>query len=92
MVPENAIGYRMDSSCNASSWKNNAYSYTNITSLFKGDSIIENNEYFSASVYCFVSKDFTGNWARLSTEGDVSGRIVNNYDFNKKGEWQKLSY
>ena len=91
IVPENSIGYKMDNTSNASTWSNNVYSYTNISSLFQGDSITANNEFYYASVYCFVSKDFDGSWARISAEGGASGKIVHEYDFNKKGVWQKLS-
>lgn len=91
IVPKNSIGYRMDNTCNASTWNNNAYSYTNISSLFQGDSIKALNEFYYASVYCFVSKDFDGTWARISAEGGAYGKIIQQYDLNNKGVWQKLS-
>jgi hypothetical protein len=90
IVPKNSIGYKMDSTCDASTWSKNAYSYTDISSLFQGDSIAANNEYYYASVFCFVSKDFDGTWARISTEGGVSGKSIQEYDLTKKGTWQKL--
>lgn len=90
IVPENSIGYVMDSTCDASTWNNNAYSYTNISSLFKGDSITDKNGTYNASVYCFVSNDFDGIWARISAEGKVSGNTYQEYDLNKKGTWQKI--
>ena len=91
IVPEYSIGYKMDNKCDAATWKNNAYSYTDISSLFQGDSIRSQNEYYYASVYCFVSEDFDGTWAYIFTEGALSGENVQPYDFNKKGEWQKLT-
>jgi hypothetical protein len=91
IVPENSIGYKMDRTCDASIWNDNAYSYTNISNLFKGNTITTNNEFYYASVYCYVSKDFDGSWARISAEGEVSGKINKAYDLNKKGVWQKLS-
>ncbi len=91
IVPKDAIGYKMDSTSNASTWSNRAYSYSNISSLFQGGSITKANEFFYASVYCYVSKDFNGTWARISTEGNVSGKIKQEYNLTKKGEWQKLN-
>jgi hypothetical protein len=91
IVPKNSIGCKMDRACYASTWNNNAYSFTNISSLFQGDSITSKNEFYYASVYCYVSKDFDGSWARISTEGEVSGKNIKEYDLNKKGIWQKLS-
>jgi len=91
IVPENSIGYKMNRTGEASTWNNNAYSYTDISRLFIGDPSLEKTEFYFASVYCFVSKDFDGNWARISTEGEVSGKTLHEYDLNKKGFWQKLN-
>lgn len=79
IVPKNSIGYLMDNTCNVSSWNNNAYSFTNISSLFQGDSIKALNEFYYASVYCFVSKDFDGSWARISAErrGGLGNFFIN---------------
>ena len=90
MIPSDAIGYRMDSTCNASTWNNNAYSYTNIDRLFEGDMACTDLDHFYSSVYCYVSKDFNGTFVRISTEGNVSGKIVQQYDLEKKDSWQKL--
>jgi len=90
IVPKNSIGYKMDRTVDGSTWDNNAYSYTDISSLFQGDSIIATNILFFASVYCFVSKDFDGTYVVISTEGEVSGKTIQEYDLNKKGIWQKL--
>jgi hypothetical protein len=91
IVPANSKGYRMDRSCDASSWDNNAYSYTDISHFFEGDYKLRFNEFFYSSVYCFVSKDFNGDWARISVEGNDSGQTMQEYDLKKKGTWQKLS-
>jgi hypothetical protein len=90
IVPENSIGYKMDSTCNASTWGNNAYSYSDISSLFKSDSATITNKTYCASVYCYVSKDFDGTLVRIYIEGVVSGEIMHEYDLSRKGTWQKL--
>ncbi len=90
IVPKGSVGYKMDMTSNATVWSNNAYSYTNISSLYH-DGSLKSNEFFYASVYCFVSKDFDGSWAHISTEGKVSGKTIQEYDMNRKGVWQKLS-
>jgi len=90
IVPKNAIGYKMDKTCNADSWRNNAYSYTDISGLLQADSFPVKNKSFYASVYCFVSKDFNGAYAQIAAEGEASGNIIQNYNLNKKGTWQKL--
>lgn len=43
------------------------------------------------SVYCFVSDDFDGTWARLSVDGNNDGKTAAYYDQNRKGTWQYLS-
>lgn len=86
IVPEKAKGYLMDSTCNASSWDNNAYSYSKIF-----NSEVEENSKLIASVYCFVSEDFDGTWVKLRCEGDCHGNIESWYNLNNKGCWQKLS-
>lgn len=44
-----------------------------------------------ASVYCYVSEDFSGDGARIFSRGSVSGNTSCNYDLGRKGEWQKLN-
>jgi hypothetical protein len=90
IVPTGVIGYKMDNTCNASTWSNNAYSFTDIASLFQGDSIPGKEQYYYASVFCFVSKDFDGTWAVLSDGGGALGNIVSKYNLFDKGTWQKL--
>jgi hypothetical protein len=91
IVPNKSIGYKMDSSCDASTWSNNAYSYTDISNLYKSDSKTGDNEFYDASVYCYVSNDFDATWAYIFTEGATSGKAVQSYDFNRKGVWQRLN-
>lgn len=91
IVPIGSKGYKMNSTCNASTWNSNAYSYTNIASLFQGETITKNNEFYFASVYCYVSADFDGSWARISTDGEAFGKTIQTYDLNRKAVWQKLS-
>lgn len=91
VLPENSVGYKMDRLSKASTWDDNAYSFTNISNLYKGDSITADNEYLYASVYCYVSKDYDGDWAKILAGGKVSGKTFQEYDLNKKGVWQKLS-
>ncbi len=85
IVPKNTKGYLMDSTCNANTWNNNAYSYTRFANVKveKGDQII-------ASVYCYVSVDFDGSWVKISAEGSSSGHKACYYDLEKKGKWQKI--
>jgi O-Antigen ligase len=90
IVPKNSVGFKMDSTCDASTWNNNAYSYINISNFIKSDSIATDNELYCASVYCYVSKDFDGTWVTISDIDGLSGEIVKQYDMNKKGIWQRL--
>lgn len=86
IIPVKARGYLMDSTCNASSWNNNAFSYSK---FFSSD--VDDNDKLIASVYCYVSKDFNGTWVRLRSEGSCYGNIESSYDLRNKGVWQKLS-
>lgn len=90
IVPENSIGYKMDSTANAATWANNAYSFTDISEFFREDTIDLKSKLLIASVYCFVSQDFDGGYARISAEGEAVGEIFKEYDLNNKGIWQKL--
>lgn len=91
IVPENAVGYKMDNTCNADSWNNNAYSYTDISGLFNSDLTQDSCKNYFASVYCFVSKDFDGTYVRLAAEGEIKGKVFQEYNLNEKGSWQKLN-
>ncbi len=86
IVPSGAKGYLMNSSCNAGSWKNDAYSYTSF-----GDSVTIGNEFFNASVYCYVSEDFDGDRVWLDFNQNAFANALADYDLQKKGTWQKLN-
>lgn len=85
IVPFATKGYMLDNSCNSSTLNNNAYAYT----LVGSDSVAD-GEIINASVYCYVSEDYNGTWARISTEG-AAGYKSSNYELSDKGTWQKLS-
>lgn len=86
IVPTGSKGYLMDKHCSSDSRSGNAYSYTAIfNSEVTGQKILE------ASVFCFVSEDFNGEWALISTEGAIVGKKECEYDLSQKGKWQKLS-
>ena len=85
-IPVDTKGYLMDSTCNASTWNGNAYSYTII-----GDDIVSDGDTIKSCVLCYVSSDFDGTWVRLSSEGTTNGKKASYYNLRKKGTWQKLS-
>jgi len=88
IVPKEAKGYYMDSTCEAGTWSGHAFSYTQFENIG-----VHEHDVFSASVYCYVSTDFNGAWARLSFDGSTKGQIRGDFDYDltKKGRWQKLS-
>lgn len=85
ILPEKAIGYLMDSTCDASTWDNNAYSYTQFVNVQ-----LKENERLRASVYCYVSKEFNGTWVRLNSLGKTRGKRMDYYDLTSKERWVKL--
>jgi len=86
MVPDGSVGLRIDSSVNASTWDGNAYRYI----TYFSDTIKE-GDIVKASVYCYVSENFDGSWAKISADGPISGKSSTEYNIDNKGEWQKLS-
>jgi hypothetical protein len=82
-LSDTLLGYKMDSTTNASSWSGNAYSYTNI----RAHTTVSGNKY-TASAWCYVSPECNIDWARVSSEGTGSGGT--NYDLTNKGTWQRL--
>jgi hypothetical protein len=90
IVPFGARGYLMDSTCNASSWNGNAYSYTLI-----GNKKVKKGDIVQASVYCYLSEDFNGSWVQISSEGSTYGNIVDQYNIQdsitdrEKGSYSK---
>jgi hypothetical protein len=88
IVPNDAKGYLMDSTCNASSWSGNAFSFTYIKREIK----IDSTNIVKSSVYCYVSKNFNGSWIRIISGGKKIGIVNgNDYDLSNKGTWQKLT-
>ena len=86
IVPSKAKGYLLNNTCNASSWNNNAYAYTLI-----GNDSVSAGDVINASVYCYVSEDYDGEWVKISAEGAAGGWRSDNYQLSKKGIWQRLS-
>ncbi|NOU19892.1 MAG: hypothetical protein HOO91_20225, partial [Bacteroidales bacterium] len=87
IVPFDSKGYLMDSTCNAFVNYGEAYSITTV-----GISYVKEKSKLNASVFCFVSNDFNGNWVSIQANGKVYGKINDSYDLNSKGTWQKLSF
>jgi hypothetical protein len=85
IVPTNSKGYLLDNTTRSNSWNGNSYSYTLI-----GHKNVDDNNIVKASVYCFVSDDFNGDWVRLSSEDAADGEVAKYYNLNSKGTWQKL--
>jgi hypothetical protein len=86
IVPSGSKGYLMDRSCNSDPRSGNAYSYTTIS-----NEVVNEGKSLEASVYCFVSEDYDGEFALISCEGATIGKTVCEYDLQFKGKWQKLS-
>jgi hypothetical protein len=93
IVPKDAIGYKMDYTCDPSYYPsiNLSESFTLVTNI-KTDSY----ERYIASVFCFVSEDFDadvvsfGVGASSINNNMVSGKTSAVYDYENKGMWQKL--
>jgi len=86
-IPAGAGGYYMDSTCNASVWDGNAYSYT----LFR-EMTANKRTHTEASVYCYVSDNFSGSNPKISCECNAEKKVVyDSYDLRQKGTWQKLT-
>lgn len=85
IVPEGSMGCLMDKSVNAYTWAGNAYVFNKI-----GSDTVKTGDFILASVYCYLSEDFNGDWVRISAEGNTLGLTEKYYDLNRKGSWQKL--
>ena len=90
IIPEGTVGYKIDKRSDADTWNGNAYSYTSIERLYKGDTAGMTTASFRASVYCFVSNDFNGSWVAIAAEGNSVGEKKKNYDPGLRNQWQKL--
>ncbi len=86
IVPAGAIGYRMDRFCDPDTTiKSDAYIWTNFNPVYRNSTLTKISEVYEASVYCYVSDDFNGSYARV-----LAGQKENRYDLNSKGTWQVL--
>jgi hypothetical protein len=90
MIPAGSVGYKLDHTCNASTWNGNAYAYTSLRPLFSGDLSSYSNSGFFASVYCYVSPDYNGSRVWIGAEGQTTGSHIAIYEARNKGIWQKL--
>jgi len=86
IVPEGAEGALVDSSVRGSTWGGHAYYYSR---LF--DEKIEPGKALVASVYCYVSTDFSGDNLEIGAEHAQQVQAKSAvYDLKSKGKWQKL--
>jgi hypothetical protein len=85
IVPDRSKGYLLDSTCNADNREGNAYAYTQIWSNNKKIKVI------GATVYCYVSDTFNGDYAMMAYEMPGAGYKRVSYDLSQKGTWQKLT-
>jgi O-antigen ligase len=87
IVPAGARGYLLDQASGAIEWGGNSYTFTKLYTTKIPDS-----EKVEASIYCYVSKDFNGDWTRMILSPDNLTWLGSaTYDPDKKGTWQKLS-
>lgn len=84
MLPPDAVGAKVDKTVGATFWRGNAYYFSK---LFDGK--IEHGKRYAASLYCYVSSDFNGDWVRINSS-PPKGLTVAYYDMKNKGTWQKL--
>ncbi len=84
IVPEDAKGYLMDKTCEADTWKGNAYSFSQV-----GNAKADSGDILITSSYCYVSDDFNGNWVRLYVSSIPRRNYY--YDIKNKGIWQRLN-
>lgn len=85
ILPAKAKGCLLNNNSDYSTWNGNTYSF-----LCIGDSVLRSDKKLNASVYCYVSTDFNGDWVRLSSEFTKTCQKQAYYDLSRKGEWQKL--
>lgn len=87
MVPKNAVGAKVEKTVGGTVLNNNTYYYSRFF-----DSNIEDGKQYKASVYCYVSGDFNGDWVRIFSH-DSTHTISNSYyDLTKKEVWQHLQF
>jgi len=85
-VPPDAQGAKVSKNTGEiGKWDGNAYYYSKI---FEGRA--ERGKRYVASIYCYISEDFNGSWARVSASGSLAGIAHWYYDLSHKGTWQNL--
>jgi hypothetical protein len=85
IVPEGAIGAMVDKTTGSSSQNSNNSYYSK---LFEKNE--KSGKRYLASVYCYVSPEFDGDWVRINSSGKVKGFMTSYYNLQQKGKWQKL--
>ena len=85
IVPKSAVGAKIDKTAGGSTRNSNA---NYVSKFFERN--VEMRKRYLASVYCYVSPDFNGDWVRISSNGNVKGLTDDYYDLSQKGKWQKL--
>jgi len=86
LVPEGAEAALVDSSVQGSTWGGHAYYYS-ILFEAKGEA----GSWYMASVYCYVSPDFSGDNVEIGVEHAISSTTEKAiYDLQASGSWQKL--
>lgn len=91
MIPKGVKGYYMDSTCNADTWDGNAYSFTPVGYKIK----VKKGNIIRASVFCYVSNDYNGDWVRIVMGGSEGLErwvtLGENYNLLSSETWQKLT-
>jgi hypothetical protein len=85
-VPAGSVGLKVDSTTRANNWNGRAFSHTK---FYEGE--FNKGDIIRTVIYCYVSEDFDGKWARVLVNGAIKGNNVTSYNFDNKGQWQKLS-
>jgi len=86
LVPEGVEAALVDSSVQGSTWGGHAYYYS---IFFEAEG--EAGSWYMASVYCYVSPDFSGDNVEIGVEHARSSTIEKAiYDLQARGSWQKL--
>jgi len=86
ILPVISSACKYTSNCESATWDNNSYLYACI-----GNGTIHEGFALTASVFCYVSKDFNGEWVKVQAEGTTLSNGLSYYNLEKKGEWQKIS-
>jgi hypothetical protein len=76
----------MDKSYKCDTWDGDAYAIANL-----GRFDVKNTQKVETSIFCYVSDDFNGDWAKLILLYTKNGEIHGAYNLQKKGTWQKIS-